>query len=81
MFVTRALGSSLWGFHFSAMVAEAPLLKCEATLDLLYLDAESRVELGAITPTDAQLEKLDDFANPEFLAKKQYVELAQQVRF
>lgn len=67
-------------FSTELNVSEIPLLKSEPALSLLFADTEYRVDVGAIVPTDAQLEKLDDFANPEFRAKKQYVELAQTVR-
>lgn len=56
---------------------EAGLMKCEKTVDLLFADAAANVDIDELGGSAAELQQLDDFADPAFLVKRQYVELAQ----
>ena len=52
----------------------------EPVLQLLFDEAVSMVEEGRLEATEAQLDMLDEYADPSFPARLQYVSLAQELR-
>lgn len=50
------------------------LLASDRAVDLIFNDMLARVEHGELNPTEAELDKLDEYSDPEFTAKRQYIE-------
>jgi len=81
--VLKACGSGTGRLVLKTVVLtvldQKALLANDFTIDVLFGECRDKVERGGVVATAEQLEQLDEWSDPAFTVKRQYIELVQSL--